>query len=147
MRRVDRFRMVQDIAARNERDRANELAQFEKQLQVQDFRLAELEQYRHSYEQQLRDRAVLGVGAAGVRDYQVFLARLDEALKQQQSQRSHAAAEVDAARTQWQEAAQRAQVLNTLTERWHADELSERERREQREFDELAQRDSQRIKR
>jgi flagellar FliJ protein len=82
------------------------------------------------------------MGAAGLRDFQTFMARLGEAVKQQAQLVAKAKADRDAERTVWQHAAQRAEVVGGLVKRWQKDEQRHADRQEQRESDERAQRPS-----
>jgi flagellar FliJ protein len=75
-----------------------------------------------------------------LRDYQAFLSRLAEAIKQQQAVVKRAESERDAERLRWQEAAKRAKALGHVVEQWQTEERRASDRREQRESDERAQR-------
>ncbi|MGH8188717.1 MAG: flagellar FliJ family protein, partial [Steroidobacteraceae bacterium] len=75
-----------------------------------------------------------------LRDYQVFLARLVEAIRQQHAIVQRVRAERDAERLRWQEAAKRAKALGHVVEQWQTEERRSFERREQHESDERAQR-------
>jgi flagellar FliJ protein len=74
-----------------------------------------------------------------MRDFQAFLARLGEALEQQRQAVETARAAHQAAILVWREAAKRAHVVDTLAERWQAEESREESRRDQRDSDELSQ--------
>jgi flagellar FliJ protein len=100
----------------------------------------ELKHYREEYERQFAARAGLGMGATALRDYQVFLARLSEAIRQQTDLAARARTERDAERARWQEAAVRAKAVDHVIERWRLEERRVLERKEQRESDERAQR-------
>jgi len=75
-----------------------------------------------------------------LRDYQAFLARLSDAIRQQQAVVKRAQSERDAERQRWQEAAKRAKALGHVVEQWQTEERRASDRREQRESDERAQR-------
>jgi flagellar FliJ protein len=102
--------------------------------------LQELERYRGDYESQFKQRAGRGMGATDLRDYQAFLARLSDAIRQQQAVVKRAQSERDAERQRWQEAAKRAKALGHVVEQWQTEERRASDRREQRESDERAQR-------
>ena len=90
------------------------------------------------YEAGFATRAGAGFGAANVRDFQTFLARLGEALEQQRELVAGARRALDAERENWREAAQRAHVVETLAERWQNEEERAANRRDQNMSDELA---------
>ena len=77
---------------------------------------------------------------AAARDYQAFLARLEEALHQQNQIVIGTRAQRDAERQNWQDAAQRAEAIGTTVKRWQGEERYALDRREQHESDERSQR-------
>ena len=83
MKRAERLKMVQNVVEDQERRRAEQLARSEKRVTECQFRLNELETYQANYSREFASRASNGIGAAGLRDYQTFLARLSEAVRQQ----------------------------------------------------------------
>jgi flagellar FliJ protein len=140
MSRVDRLDIVQQVADRNERERAERLAEAERNAIEAEQKLVALERYRSEYEEQLAARGAAGVDISGVREFQAFLARLGEALVAQRQVLSAARATRDQLLNSWREAAQRAQVVQTLADRWQTEARRDEDRRDQRESDELAQR-------
>jgi flagellar FliJ protein len=138
--RIDRLDVVQQVADRAERERAERLAEAERNAIEAEQKLVALERYRNEYEEQLATRGASGVEISGVREFQAFLARLGEALVAQRQVLSAARANRDALLNSWREAAQRAQIVQTLTDRWQVEARRDEDRRDQRESDELAQR-------
>jgi len=139
MKRSDRLDMVQQMAARTERERAEKVGAAERHLVEMQQKLAALEKYRTEYEAGYQSRAGAGVDVIGMRDFQTFLARLGEALAQQRELVTMAQRALDAERSQWREAAQRQHVVETLAERWQGEETRAANRRDQNESDELSQ--------
>lgn len=144
MKRAKRLEPVQQIADDAQRRLAMSVAAFEKRVLDGEAKLQELTRYKGEYEQQFSQRAGRGIGATDLRDYQAFLARLTEAIKQQQALVARARAEHQAERVKWQEALKRSKALGHVVERWQADERHMNDRRDQRENDERAQRKSDR---
>jgi flagellar FliJ protein len=142
MKRVERLRMVERAIDDIERRRAETLAASERHLSTCTAKLAELESYYAAYTRQFNQRAEAGIGGAGLRDYQAFLARLAEAVRQQTSLVMRARSERDAERLSWQNAAQRAEVVGRLVTRWKNEEQRRGDLSEQRESDDRAQRRS-----
>ena len=140
MTRAKRIAPVQTLFDDNERRLAQSLAGFERRAAESETKLDELERYRAEYEKQFTQRAAGGIGATDLRDYQAFLARLSEAIRQQRILMQRAQIERDAERQRWQEAARRAKALGHVVEGWRAEERRAGEQRDQRETDERAQR-------
>jgi flagellar FliJ protein len=101
-------------------------------------RLVELQRYRDEYANGFTARAAAGLGGAGLRDYQAFLARLDEAVRQQGQVAHRARAELEFERQRWRDAAAQVKAVETVGARWRAEELKEEQRRDQRDTDERA---------
>ncbi|HET9473442.1 MAG TPA: flagellar export protein FliJ [Steroidobacteraceae bacterium] len=139
MKRSDRLDVVQQATARAERERAERVGAAERHLVEMQQKLTALERYRSEYEAGFASRAGDGVDVVGMRDFQTFLARLGEALAQQRELTNLAKCALDAERTHWREAAQRAHVVETLAERWQGEESRAADRRDQQESDELSQ--------
>ncbi len=140
MTRTKRIAPVQSLFDDNERRLARTLVAFERRATESEAKLNELERYRTEYEKQFTQRAGRGIGATDLRDYQAFLARLVEAIRQQQAVVRRAQSDRDVERSRWQEAAKRAKALGHVVEKWQAEERRASDRREQRESDERAQR-------
>lgn len=140
MTRAKRMKPVQNLVDGNERRLAQSLAAFERKAMEAEGKLQELERYRAEYEKQFSQRAGRGIGAVDLRDYQVFLARLAEAIRQQHAIVQRVRAERDAEHLRWQEAAKRAKALGHVVKQWQTEERRTFERREQHESDERAQR-------
>jgi flagellar FliJ protein len=135
---------VERVVCDAERKRAEALALRERQVKECENKLTELEEYQKSYAEQFQARAGAGMGAAGLRDYQTFMARLGEAVKQQAQLVLKAKADRDAERTVWQHAAQRSEAVSGLVERWQKEEQRQADKREQRESDDRGGRTPQR---
>lgn len=140
MKRVERLEMVKKVVDDFERRKAEALAASERRVTESEQKLAELEAYRDSYVRDFAIRAEQGMSGAAVRDYQAFLARLDDALHQQNQIVVSTRAQRDAERQNWQDAAQRAEAIGTTVKRWQGEERHALERREQVESDERSQR-------
>ncbi len=140
MTRAKRMKPVQNLFDDKERRMALGLATSERKVAEAEGKLQELERYRGDYDKQFAQRAGRGIGATDLRDYQVFLARLSEAIRQQQAVVKRAQSERDAERQRWQEAAKHAKAVGHVVEQWQTEERRASDRREQRESDERGQR-------
>jgi flagellar FliJ protein len=140
MNRSKRMQPVQDLMEDAERRLFRSLAGFEKRVLEAESKLLELERYLGEYQKQLAQRAGQGIGVLELRDYQAFLARLNDAIRQQRGVVQRACAERDAERSRWQEAARRAKAIDHVVEQWQVQERKAGDRLEQIEIDERAQR-------
>jgi flagellar protein FliJ len=139
MKRSERLDIVQQATSRTERERAEKVGAAERHLVEMQQKLAALEKYRGEYENGFAHSAGAGADVIRMRDFQTFLARLGEALAQQRELVALAQNALDAERSNWREAAQRAHVVETLAERWQSEETRAESRRDQMESDELSQ--------
>ena len=140
MKRSERLEMVKKVVDDFERRKAEALAAAERRVSENEKKLADLEAYRDGYVRDFVLRAKAGIGAAAARDYQVFLTRLDDALKQQAQAVTATRAQRDSERQNWQDAAQRAEAIGQTVKRWKGEERYALDRREQHESDERSQR-------
>jgi flagellar FliJ protein len=138
MKRSERLDVVQQVAARTERERAERVGAAERHLVEMQQKLAALEKYRSEYEAGFAAKTSAGFGAVAVRDFQTFLARLGEALNQQRELVAGARKALDVERNHWREAAQRTHVVETLVGKWQGEETRAADRRDQNMSDELA---------
>jgi flagellar protein FliJ len=140
MKRSQRLEMVKKVVDDFERRKAEALAASERRVRESERKLEELEAYKAGYVRDFALRVKAGIDGAAARDYQAFLARLDEALRQQEQTLTGTRAQRDSERQNWQDAAQRAEAIGTTVKRWQTEERYELERREQHESDERSQR-------
>lgn len=140
MKRVDRLEPVQKIMDDTERRLAEHYAAAERLLKSSEQKLHELSGYRDDYLSGFARRAGVGIGARDLVDYQAFMARLNEAIKQQSLMVQRSRTDCDVQRKRWQEAAQRAKALGHVMATWQQEELRAADRRDQRESDERGQR-------
>ena len=140
MKRSERMQTVERVVSDVEKKRAEALAARERHVSECESKLQELESYQKTYAEQFQARAGAGMGAAGLRDYQTFMLRLGEAVKQQVQLVAKAKADRDAERTVWQHAAQRKEAVGGLVERWQGEEQKLQDQQDQRDSDERAQR-------
>jgi flagellar FliJ protein len=140
MSRAKRLAPVQHLVDETERKLATSLAAHERRVTEAHNKLNELIRYRGEYEQQLKQRAGGGIAATDLRDYQAFLSRLGEAIRQQQGVVQRTVSERDAERLRWQEAARRVKAIGHVVTQWQTEEQRTLDRRDQRETDERGQR-------
>ena len=132
------MQLVQRVTNDREQRQAQKFAASRGKLAQCEARLRELQGYHDDYQRGLAARMAQGIGAIGLRDYQAFLAKLAEAVRQQTEVVMKARAENDAQRLLWQGAAQRTKIIDKVIERRDTEGQRIEDAREQRATDERA---------
>lgn len=135
MNRSKRMEPVARMADNRQQNAARQLGDWQKALEERQARLDELSSYRDEYAERFESHTAMPLTGVSVRDYRLFLSRLNEAIEQQMRLVAVARAELDRSRGQWVEARGRNQAINRLVERFEADERRDMDRREQAEQD------------
>jgi flagellar FliJ protein len=140
VKRSDRLNEVRRVI-QTERDGASQrLAHKQSSLAFAGNRLQELLQYREDYLRRFRKDAGAGLSGTRVRDYQTFLAKLDQAIRQQQSALAKARAEADFEREKLRDISGQLAAVSGVADRWSGEERRTEERLDQQRSDELSQR-------
>jgi flagellar protein FliJ len=140
MKRSKRLKPVGEMAEGEERECAAAVADLQARLEDAHRRGAELKRYLVEYQSMFQQRAAGGIEVSGLRDYQTFLARLNEAVRQQDSVIAQIESDCARARVQWLEAAARKSAVSRVIESARTEDQRSEERRSQKENDEHAQR-------
>lgn len=139
MKKTERIGMVRRVVDGIERRKAEALAACERSVLAAQAKLEELEAYRAAYVRDFSRRAGSGMNGAGMREYQVFLGRLDEALRHQTHILSQARLQRGAELESWRNAARRAAAVGNLATHWQVEERLASDKIEQKETDERSQ--------
>lgn len=139
MTRSERLGPVQQVLEHSEQARAREFGEAQRRLTEAEAKLAELSSYHGEYLQAYRKRAEDGTSVTTLRDFQAFLARLEQALGQQENVVAQARDAVQNRRSNWQGAARDVKAVESVVDRWRGAEARAGERRDQKESDERAQ--------
>jgi flagellar protein FliJ len=140
MKRSKRLEPVGEIAENEERECAARVSALQSRLEEAQRRVNELKRYVVEYQSMFQQRAAAGMVVSGIRDYQTFLARLNEAVHQQDLIVSQVESDCAKARVQWLEAAARKSAVTKVIESARAEDRKIEDRRSQKENDEHAQR-------
>lgn len=140
MARIRQLQTAHGVLEDDERRKAQTLASAERQVKESEAKLAELASYRESYLRDFANRAGGGMTAARARDYQAFLARLDEALREQNEIVARAREQRAELLIKWRGAAQHTAAVDRALQRGLTEEQRRGERREQSDADERSQR-------
>jgi flagellar FliJ protein len=140
MTRSERMVPVQKVLGSTERDRARDVGAAQQALSAAETKLRDLQQYYEDYQKGFQDSARAGQNALRLRDFQLFLARLETAVNQQQQVVAQARAGVAGSTQRWQSAAQRVKAVDSVVDKWQQDEQRHMDRLEQKDTDERASR-------
>ncbi|MGH8231117.1 MAG: flagellar export protein FliJ [Steroidobacteraceae bacterium] len=140
MKRAKRLEPVSALAEEAERDCAAQVSAIQARLTEAERRREDLKRYLGEYQSMYQRRASAGMGASGMRDYQTFIARLGEAVRQQDAVIEQLQADCARARARWLDAAARKSALGKVIANANSEEQKLEERRSQKESDEHAQR-------
>ena len=138
MTKSQRMKPLTRVATSRERTAAKELGEYRRTLADAEAKHAELVTYREEYSRHLQQSGGSGIDAQQMRDYRIFLARLNEAIGHQQASVDKHRREYERRRRLWSEARVRASALDKVVERYQKEENTIVERREQAESDERA---------
>lgn len=108
--------------------------------QSQRSRLQMLEQYRDEYAQRMREAAAEGITRLILRNYQDFLARIDEAIEQQRQAVQNSELSTKAGQTEWRNQNTKLMAIDTLSSRHDARERYRENKQEQTILDEFSSR-------
>ena len=139
MKREDRIKYYRSTIEKNENDCQSRFRDAEARLSDATQRLSELKNYRSEYERGLGNRVASGMSGPALLDYHAFIARLGEAIRQQQEVVTLCELEREQQRSRLRDAAVQVRTVAAIVERWRAEDRSSDNRREQREIDERAQ--------
>lgn len=140
MKRSKRLEPVGELADEEERECATRVAGLQTRLDDAQRRGTELKRYLVEYQSMFQQRASAGMGVSGLRDYQTFLARLNDAVRQQDVVVSQLESDCARARVQWLEAAARKSAVSKVIENARTEDQKLEDLRSQKESDEQAQR-------
>ncbi|MBA1146983.1 flagellar export protein FliJ [Ectothiorhodospiraceae bacterium WFHF3C12] len=140
MTRSKRLEPVQRIAEERSSEAGRAYGERQKFLQSQVQRLEQLEQFRDDYKHGRTAAGEAGMDAYRLRDYNAFIARIEQAIKQQRELVRNLESEVEQLRRGWMEQLSHSRALDSAVDRMRGQERRDRNKREQALLDELAQR-------
>lgn len=136
MTRSERMKPIQNLADDREREAGIALSRAQDALAAAEKQLSELVSYRAEYASRQHDAGVLDV--ARVQNFQAFLGRLEDAIRQQQQVVDRARAAAQAVADTWRERKIESASLGKVVSRLRVQEQAVTDRREQAATDERA---------
>lgn len=138
MTRSDRMKPIKDLADRSERDAGTVVAAARRVLEEREAQLAQLRAYREDYARRAAHEGA--ADAVRLQNYHAFLARLGDAVRQQEELVALGRQDLERKTAAWQEKRVEAASLGKVVDRLAGAEQRAADRREQRETDERASR-------
>ena len=130
-----RLRPVARFARQQERDAARLLGDQLRMVEQQQKQLDNLLLYREQYVAGFEAAGKQGLTVVQLRDYQLFLSRLDSAILEQQQRLAESRRRCEQSQAEWQHRRGRSKVIDKVIESRKQAESRELERQEQREQD------------
>ena len=140
MFRTDPMQTLQARAEEATEEALRRLAELQNSSRESEARLVLLQRYRDEYRVKLDTATRGGVSAIELSNFRAFLARLEEAIAQQNADVAHWHAAVARGRSDWQEAERRARSYAVLNDRRANQARGVAARIEQKQSDEFAAR-------
>lgn len=137
MKKTKRAQLLVDIAKRKEEVIAKQLVGDRAKVEQDKSKLEELKEYAGQYES---ERNLLGLSAYLTTNYQHFVDRVQQAIKQQEAAIGRSQQQADMTMRQWVEAKTNTKSMDWLKNKYHTQELLVEDKREQRQSDEFAMR-------
>jgi flagellar protein FliJ len=131
---------VRQLAQRRTADAATELQGHSTRLRAAQDKLKQLQGYRDEYRSAKANAMVQGVAMARLREFETFLARIEEAIAAQTLEVQRAEVLWEAARAHWAEQHRREKAMDTLADRHTAQELQREIRQDRKAQDEFSAR-------
>ena len=135
-----RLRVVQDLAQQQSDTAATRLGMLHAQAASAEQKLNLLLEYRDQYQARFRRQIHEDLHSAGLNNFHLFLAKLDEAIEQQRSAVFAAHQAVQGGRRHWQSKQIKVKAYDTLALRHQAAQSERTKRSDQRIADEFAAR-------
>jgi flagellar FliJ protein len=136
MTRSDRMQPIKDLADRSERDAGAVVAAARRVVEEREAQLAQLRGYRDDYARRAAHEGA--ADAVRLQNYHAFLARLGDAVRQQEEFVALARRELEQKMALWQEKRVEAASLGKVVDRLATAEQRAADRRDQRETDDRA---------
>ncbi|MES9831105.1 MAG: flagellar export protein FliJ [Candidatus Thiodiazotropha sp. LLP2] len=135
-----RLKPVQRFAHSKEQNAARSMGQARKNLELEEAKLKQLKQYHQEYLDRFQKIASEGMTATQLQEYRTFLAKLDEAINQQEQVVASSMVNHNSHKDNWKQKHSRTQALNKVIDRYRDQEQKTADRREQKESDDHNQR-------
>ena len=136
----DRFKPIHKIASQKERKAAADLGESIKQRDAAAQRLNELRTYLDEYLERFARATRNGLSRNQIMEYQVFIAKLETAIDHQEEVVARSQQDFDSSKARWRGRYTKSKAMENAIERMREAEQKDRDRKEQADADDRAQR-------
>jgi len=136
----DRFKPIHKLASHKERKAAAALGESIRQRDAAQQRLDELRQYLAEYLERFAGATRNGLAGSQLIEYQVFIAKLETAIAEQEAILLRSQRDCDSTKQDWRGRYTRSKAMENAIERMRVAERKDRDRKEQADSDERSQR-------
>ena len=136
----DRFKPIHRIASQKERKAAADLGESIKQRDEATRRLDELRAYLDEYLERFSRATRDGLSRTRIMEYQVFIGKLEAAITQQEEIVARSQQHFDSSKAQWRGRYTKSKAMENAIDRMREVERKDRDRKEQADSDDRAQR-------
>lgn len=133
-----RFQFLLEQAQEKSDKAARLMAEVKAQWQGAEQKLQQLQQFVDDYRQRFVAAQATGLSVGQWRDYQLFMAKLDAAVKQQVGEVELAGQRFETAKTHWLDTQKQVKALQALADRQARADQARQSKREQKDLDEYA---------
>ena len=137
VKRSERFKPIHNLAKQNEDVAAQTLGKLQRQLTEHHTKLSELMAYYDDYRTRFNQEGMKGMSIIQVQSYQRFISQLEIAITDQKKRIARMTEACDSSRAEWKAERQKTEVLKKVINRYEKQELTHRNRQEQRHSDEF----------
>ena len=131
-----RLKPVQQVAESKEKKAAHHMGQARMHLAQEEAKLQQLKQSHQEYLERFQQVAATGMSATQLQEYRAFLAKLDEAIQQQEKVVAASMASHTTQKDNWKQKRTRTQALGKVVDRYRKEERKAADLTEQKENDE-----------
>lgn len=135
-----RLKPVQQVADSREKAAAKQFGDSQRSLNGHKGKLDELRQYHHEYMERFQKAMQNGISSAQLQEYRAFIAKLNEAIRQQEQVVASSQQDRSSKQNNWQKKHTRVMALGKVVERYKKEEAKTADKKEQSEADERSQR-------
>ena len=135
-----RLKPVQKVADSREKAAAKQFGDSQRSLNGHKGKLDELRQYHQEYMERFQNAMQSGISSAQMQEYRAFIAKLNEAIRQQEQVVASSQQDRSNKQNNWQKKHTRVMALGKVVDRYKKEETKKADKKEQSEADERSQR-------
>ncbi len=135
-----RLKPVQQIAGSREKKAAKQFGDSQRSLNGHKDKLEELRQYHQEYMGRFQKAMQNGISSAQLQEYRAFIAKLNDAIRQQEQVVASSQQDRSNKQSSWQKRHTRVKALGKVVDRYKKEEVKIADKKEQSEADERSQR-------